>query len=69
MNQFVEAVKRYAVENYERDGWDFVVECWSYEDINDCILGAATEAEAIQLVADWVKPVDEYRAEVEATVW
>lgn len=69
MQQMIEAVKRHAVKNYETDGWDFVVECWSDEDILDRIEGAASEEEAIRLVGEDVGVLAEYRAEIEATVW
>ena len=69
MKQFVEAVKQYAIRNYNEDGWDYVVECWSDEDIVDRTEGAATEAKAIQMVADWVRPLAEYRDEIRSTVW
>lgn len=69
MQKFVEAVKQHAIENYEQGGWDFVVECWSDEDILDRIEGATTAAEAIQLVGEDVGVLADYRAEIEATVW
>lgn len=69
MQQMIEAVKRHAVENYETGGWDFVVECWSDEDILDCISGASNAAEAIRLVGEDVGVLADYRAEIEATVW
>jgi hypothetical protein len=52
MQKMIEAVKRHAVENYETDGWDFVVECWSDEDILDRIEGAESAEEAIRLVGE-----------------
>ena len=52
MQKMIEAVKRHAVENYETDGWDFVVECWSDEDILDRIEGAESTEEAIRLVGE-----------------
>lgn len=67
--KFVSAVRRHAVENYDTDGWDFVVECWSDEDILDRVESARSEAEAIRLVAEDISDLAEYRAEIEATVW
>ena len=29
----IAAVRRHALDNYERDGWDYLVECWDDGDI------------------------------------
>jgi hypothetical protein len=49
--QLVEAVKQHAMNNYNgREGWDFIVECWSDQDIIECIGDAATAKQAIARV-------------------
>jgi hypothetical protein len=35
-------VKAYAVQNYERDGWDFLVECHDDAEITAAIKGATS---------------------------
>ena len=69
MQKMIEAVKRHAVENYETDGWDFVVECWSDQDILDRIEGAESAEEAIQLVGEDIGVLAEYRDEIRSTAW
>jgi hypothetical protein len=50
MLDFIEAVKAYAIANYETDGWDIVAECYSDDDIAELIGNAATPADAIAAV-------------------
>jgi hypothetical protein len=33
MDQIIAALKRHALDNYEKGGWDVIVECWSDEEI------------------------------------
>src|SRR4051812_20211953 len=40
--KLVEAVKRYALDNYESDGWDYIVETYSDKDLWEEIAGANT---------------------------
>lgn len=54
MNDLIAAVKRHARENYNRGGWDIVVECYDDADLAALIGGAKTEREAIDKVADIV---------------
>jgi hypothetical protein len=50
MLDFIEAVKAYAIVNYETDGWDIVAECYSDDDIAELIGNATTPADAIAAV-------------------
>lgn len=67
----VEAVKAHANTNYEEDGWDYLVECYSDEEVAELILdaGAKTNAEAIKAVGEVMKIKDDYRKEIQATAW
>jgi len=65
-NQFVDAVKTHALKNYETDGWDYVVECYSDSDIAEIIKTARTAGDAINMVLAEVKPRADYRAEIQA---
>ena len=72
----VEAVKAHAKANYEKDGWDFLVECWSDEEIAEKIqfvgatIGAAkTPAQAIKKIGRILKLQDERRREVRAEIF
>ena len=62
--KLVEAVIQHAVDHYEIGGWDILVECWSDEEIWSWIEGAASEKEAIRLVAQALKPIHEHRMEI-----
>lgn len=65
----VKAVKNFANENYEKDGWDIVVECYSDAEIEEIIGGARTPAGAIKKVKAAVAPAAGSRAEVYATAF
>ena len=65
----IAAVREYALANYEKDGWDYLVECWSDEDIAGEIGRAKTTQGAISKCRRVVKLLDERRQEVRAEVW
>jgi hypothetical protein len=66
MVNLIEAVRAHAEFNYGFDGWDYVVECWSDEDIADAIGASKTAKGAIAKVASAIKPLAEMRDEVRA---
>jgi hypothetical protein len=43
----IAAVREHAVANYEKDGSDFLVECWTDEDIANAITGAKSKTATI----------------------
>ena len=64
MNKYlVQEVIQHAVDHYEVEGWDILVECWSDEEIWSYIEGAADEKEAIRLAAQALKPLNDQRME------
>lgn len=63
---FVEAVKAHAVDNYEDNGWDIVVECYADDEIEMVTRKAVDAEQAIALMQAWVKPQSDYRAEIQA---
>ena len=65
----VAAVMQHAEKNYERDGWDYVVECYSDEEIADVIKTARTPAGAIKMMRAQVKHRAEYRDEIRAEIF
>ena len=62
--KLVEAVIEHAVDHYEIEGWDILVECWNDEEIWSWIEGATSEKEAIRLAAQALKPLNDHRMEV-----
>jgi hypothetical protein len=67
--EMVDGVKAHAVENYEEDGWDYLVECYDDAEVAELIEGATTVAEAIELAAEIMKIKDDYRKDIQATAW
>lgn len=62
--KLVDAVIQHAVDHYEVEGWDILVECWDDEEIWSWIEGAASEKEAIRLAAQALKPLNDQRMEI-----
>ena len=69
--RFVEGVKRHAIDNYDTDGWDYLVECYDNAEIAEAIGDAKTLDEAIKRVQDEFGLVHkaEYRADIQAEVF
>lgn len=65
----VKAVRAHAEKNYNRDGWDFLVECWSDEEILEAIAGCTSAEDAIGAVARIVGALEDHRREIQSTVW
>ena len=66
--ELIEAVKKHAVDNYNK-GWDVVVECYTDEEIQEEIEGAETPEQAIKMMGRDVEIYDSHRKEVESTRW
>lgn len=62
--KLVEAVIEHAVDHYEVEGWDILVECWNDDEIWSWIEGSTSEKEAIRLAAQALKPLNDHRMEV-----
>ena len=60
----VDAVKAYAVEHYNEDGWDMVVEGWSDLEIYQVIKHQTSAQGAIRKMAKQIGARAEYRTEV-----
>ena len=69
IEELVAAVKAHALENYEKGGWDYVVECWSDTEIADEIRPGSTPKQAIKRIGDIVKILDERRREVRSEIF
>ncbi len=62
--QFIEVVILHAVDNYEIEGWDILVECWSDDEIWDVIKSATSEQEAIELALQALGPINDFREDI-----
>ena len=65
----IAAVRAHAMENYETEGWDYVVECWTDADIAERIEGITTRETAIAAVGRIARLLDERRSEVRAEIF
>ena len=62
----ITAVREYAVANYDKDGFDFLVECWTDEDIANAITGAKSKTAAIAAARKAVKVLADARQDARA---
>lgn len=71
MDEMVAGVRAHSMKNYERDGWDYVVECFEDSEIIEEITTAkaTTVAEAIRAVGSLAKLLGERRQDVRAEIF
>jgi len=69
MDELIRAVRDHADAHWGKYGWDFLVECWSDEDISVAIGSAKTPKTAIAACRRVVKTMDEYRSEMQGGWW
>lgn len=62
----IAAVRRHAINNYEQDGWDVLVECWDDGDILERIsdANAQTPDAAIKACLSLASLLEERRREI-----
>jgi len=69
MGKYVKVVRDYALAHYEEDGWDYVVECWADDEIDEVTKDARDDVDAVSLMFEEVKPLADYRDDILATAW
>lgn len=71
MRDMIQAVKEHARNNYEKGGWDYVVECFDDSYIEELILeaGAKTISQAIAAVGKVVAERADLRADIQAEIF
>ncbi len=69
LSNLVSDVKEYALRNYNKDGWDICVECYSDDDIASIIYGAVSERVAISKMKNYLGSLNEYRSEIMSEAW
>jgi hypothetical protein len=67
--RLVKAVKDHAMQNYDKDGWDIVVEAFTDRELAAGIGKARTERGAIAAVRKLVRVIDERRRDVQSTAF
>lgn len=60
----INAVRDYAYQHYGQDGWDYIVECWSDEDILQEIMFCKSAQDAIYAIRRAIKPLADMRDDV-----
>lgn len=68
MDELVKALRAHALANYEKGGWDVIVECWSDEEIAKQLTedGAVTLEDAIKSFAPQIEVWAERQAEADS---
>ncbi len=69
MVDLIKAVREHAKANYESDGWDILVECYSDDDIRDIIGGAKTIKGAIRNAGFYLRRMDDRRKDVQGEIF
>lgn len=64
--ELITAIRAHALNNYERGGWDYLVECWDDEDILEAIGNRRTLKGALRECRKTLGLLDERRREVRA---
>ena len=66
MNPIIKALKKHALEHYDEDGWDYLIECFEDDDILRLIDGATTLPLAIEKAGRVLRVMDSRRKDVES---
>ena len=70
MKRIIKKLKSHAQRHYETDGWDYLVECYDDDEIEDILReeNATTLKEAVAAFS-FLKLKNDRRKDIEATVW
>ena len=60
-------IRQHALRNYETDGWDYLVECWSDAEILEKVKDCRSYNGCIKKLHGTLKSMNEYRREIVAT--
>ncbi len=68
MREWIPGIRKYASENYETGGWDYVIECYSDDDLLDIMEeeNCTSQAEGIKAIGRQVGIMNDVRRGVEA---
>jgi hypothetical protein len=69
MRELVDAVKAYAGQYWNDDGWDIVVEAFDDEEVAEAIGSATDEEEAIANVRAIAKTLASHRDDIRAEIF
>ena len=66
MDDLIAAVRKHAVENYNEDGWDYLVETYNAEEVAELIGDATTIEEAIARAKKVMLLLNDRRIDIKA---
>jgi len=64
--ELVEGIRCHALDNYDRGGWDYLVECYDDSDILLEIEGETTLDGAVRVLGEKLGERDDYRRDIQA---
>lgn len=67
--ELISAVRKHAVRNYEKGGWDYVVECFSDAELEKIIGRCTGTRGAIDKVKAYITPMANYRDDVRGEIF
>jgi len=62
----VKFIRQYATDNYNKDGWDYLVECWDDAAILGEVKNCRSADAAIRKLRKTLKAMDDYRRDIQA---
>jgi hypothetical protein len=65
-SELVAKIREHALRNYNEDGWDYLVECYSDDDIIQIVAGCVSYEAAISRLAKGLKAKDDYRRDIQS---
>ncbi len=69
VDDLVKAVQEHAKENYDKDGWDYIVETYTDEELAKEIGKCTTVEGAIKKIRSIAMLLGERRSDVQGTAW
>jgi hypothetical protein len=66
-SELVKFIRDHAIANYNKDGWDYLVECWDDAAILGAVKNCRSADAAIRKLRKTLKAMDDYRSEIVAT--
>lgn len=67
--EWVKRLKQYALDHYEQDGWDYLIECFNDDEIIEMIKDKPTYVDAYLEVAEVLKLKDSVRRDIQGTIF
>lgn len=67
--EWIRAIRIHALAHYNENGWDYLVECYSDEDILVAMKDARNYDEALRYVSEVVELMNERRTEIQSEAY